>query len=253
MQDLIRVILATGSKEYAATLTKALSKDGFISVLANAVNGNELVDQAILFKPDVIVSDLLLTHKDAIAAFKEIKAELDKTPEMFLLLPYEDSDIVNEAVEAGISRLILKPCDMDTLASKVRNYKSIKKFENVGLNDDAKMELYVTNIMHNIGVPAHIKGYYFLRKAIIMAIEDISVVNSITKVLYPAVAKYYKTTPSRVERAMRHAIEVAWDRGDVDVLNTFFGFTISNLKGKPTNSEFISMIADHIILQRKHG
>ena len=133
------------------------------------------------------------------------------------------------------------------------NYKTEKQIKVDALNSAEGMELYVTNIMHNIGVPAHIKGYYFLRKAIIMAIEDISVVNSITKVLYPAVAKCYKTTPSRVERAMRHAIEVAWDRGDVEVLNTFFGYTISNLKGKPTNSEFISMIADHIILKQKHG
>lgn len=253
MQDLIRVILATGTKEYAVSLTKALAKDGRINILANSQSGNELVEHSALFKPDVIISDLLLAHKDSITAYKEIKSHNDPAPTMLLMLPYDDKDIIDEAVDAGITRLLLKPCDMDILVEKVLNYKTEKQIKVDALNSAEGMELYVTNIMHNIGVPAHIKGYYFLRKAIIMAIEDISVVNSITKVLYPAVAKCYKTTPSRVERAMRHAIEVAWDRGDVEVLNTFFGYTISNLKGKPTNSEFISMIADHIILKQKHG
>lgn len=253
MQDLVRVILATGTKEYSEVLKSALSANSKINILSSTSDGNELIEYAKLFKPDLLISDLLLSHKDGITAYKEIKCFDEKCPAMFLLIPFEDSETIKDAYDAGISRIILKPCDVDILIDKILGFKSAKQIKALKLTNSTDMELYVTNIMHNIGVPAHIKGYHFLRKAIVMAIEDISVVDSITKVLYPAVAKSFKTTPSRVERAMRHAIEVAWNRGDVEVLNTFFGYTISSLKGKPTNSEFISMIADRIILERKHG
>lgn len=254
MQDLVRVILATGNKDYASVIKNGFAIDNRISVLSSTIDGNELIEHTRLFKPDVIVSDLLLSGKDGITAFNEIRSLVANCPVMYLLIPYEDGEIIKEAYDAGINKIILKPCDTSLLLDKVLNYKTHKKINNSsGGGNTSDIELYVTNIMHNIGVPAHIKGYHFLRRAIVMAIEDISVVDSITKVLYPEVAKSFKTTPSRVERAMRHAIEVAWNRGDVEVLNTFFGYTISNLKGKPTNSEFISMIADRIILERKHG
>ena len=119
--------------------------------------------------------------------------------------------------------------------------------------DDAQLEAVVTDIIHEIGVPAHIKGYQYLREAIILTIKDLDMINAVTKVLYPEVAKRYNTTPSRVERAIRHAIEVAWDRGDIETLQKFFGYTVSNIKGKPTNSEFIAMIADNLSLRRKHA
>ena len=253
MQDIVRVILATGTKDYASILKTGLSADSRINVLSSTDDGNELIEYAKLFKPDLLISDLLLSHKDGITAYKEIRGCTEKCPAMFLLIPFEDGETIKDAYDAGISKIILKPCDIDMLTEKVISYKTAKQLSSMKLGNGTDLELYVTNIMHNIGVPAHIKGYHFLRIAIVMAIEDITVVDSITKVLYPEVAKAFKTTPSRVERAMRHAIEVAWNRGDVEVLNTFFGYTISSLKGKPTNSEFISMIADRIILERKHG
>jgi two-component system response regulator (stage 0 sporulation protein A) len=148
-----------------------------------------------------------------------------------------------------------QPCDLGDLAKRIatRNTGTAFAPQTKALPPEVELEMRVTSIIHDIGVPAHIKGYQYLREAIIMTVNDMDTINAITKVLYPTVAKRYKTTSSRVERAIRHAIEVAWDRGDVEVLNSFFGYTVSNIKGKPTNSEFISMIADRIRLEQKVG
>ena len=254
MDELIRLIIATDNKEYGASLTASLSASRSISVLSNPNSGNELVEHVKLMQPDIILSDLLLAHKDAIASYKEIVSlKLNKTPALFLLIPYNSDSITAEALEAGAAKVIMKPCDIDVLIDKILNYKSCAKNAEIKSLDDANIEIQVTNIMHRIGVPAHINGYHFLRAAIILAAEDMKYVNSVTKILYPEVARLFDTSASRVERAMRHAVEVAWDRGDVDVLNSFFGYTVSHLKGKPTNSEFISLIADHIRLKRKLG
>ncbi len=151
--------------------------------------------------------------------------------------------------------LMLKPCDMDALVDRLEEIQGGESQKTLQLRQPAQtnIESMVTNIIHEIGVPAHIKGYQYLREAIILAVEDMDVINAITKVLYPQVAKTFSTTPSRVERAIRHAIEVAWDRGDLDTLQRFFGYTVSNTKGKPTNSEFIALIADRLQLQLKNA
>ena len=157
-----------------------------------------------------------------------------------------------EASDAGADICILKPFDAFALAEHARSLVKMQGNEKLQAKDDNNdMEAHVTKIIHQIGVPAHIKGYQYLRCAILMTIDDNEVINSVTKVLYPTVAKKYQTTTSRVERAIRHAIEVAWDRGDVDILNSFFGYTIQNSRGKPTNSEFIAMIADNLRLKYK--
>ena len=145
---------------------------------------------------------------------------------------------------------MLKPCTAQTVAQRVRDIlEADRAAADRRLSAEPDIETMVTNVIHEIGVPAHIKGYQYLREAIIIAVGDMEVINAITKVLYPQVAKTFSTTPSRVERAIRHAIEVAWDRGDLDTLQRFFGYTVSNTKGKPTNSEFIALIADRLQLQ----
>ena len=167
--------------------------------------------------------------------------------------PINKSGILMEASEAGADVCLLKPFDTTSLVSHVSSLIRINSKAQDGVKTTATashdMEAQVTKIIHQIGVPAHIKGYQYLRTAILMTIEDNDIINSVTKILYPAVAKKYQTTTSRVERAIRHAIEVAWDRGDVDTLNSYFGYTIQNNRGKPTNSEFIAMIADNLRLK----
>ena len=164
-----------------------------------------------------------------------------------MLASFNNQNLFEECVEAGAAYCMINPLDFTFLAE--RKLKSRRR--GMAKPGDFDLESQVTKIIHQIGVPAHIKGYQYLRTAIIMAINDTDIINSVTKVLYPTVAKQYSTTSSRVERAIRHAIEVAWDRGDLDVLNSFFGYTVQNSRGKPTNSEFIAMIADNLRLKNK--
>ena len=160
--------------------------------------------------------------------------------------------VANTAANLGVRYLMLKPCDMTALVERLQEIRGGENHRTpIRRTDKNGIETMVTSIIHEIGVPAHIKGYQYLREAIIIAVNDMDVINAITKVLYPQVAKTFQTTPSRVERAIRHAIEVAWDRGDLDTLQRFFGYTVSNTKGKPTNSEFIALIADKLQLQLK--
>ena len=154
------------------------------------------------------------------------------------------------AAELGVQYFMSKPCDCQAVADRIAEITAGSEKAPVRRNE-ANIEALVTSVIHEIGVPAHIKGYQYLREAIMIAVDDMDVINAITKVLYPQVAKAFSTTPSRVERAIRHAIEVAWDRGDLETLQKFFGYTVSNTKGKPTNSEFIALIADKLQLQLK--
>jgi two-component system response regulator (stage 0 sporulation protein A) len=168
-----------------------------------------------------------------------------------------NKNLFNEAIESGVDFCMTKPLDIDILEDRIKRIHTLRRpslvttGRNTLLPRTNDLESQVTSIIHQIGVPAHIKGYQYLRTAIIITIEDNDIINSVTKILYPSVAKMYSTTSSRVERAIRHAIEVAWDRGDVEVLNSYFGYTIQNNRGKPTNSEFIAMIADSIRISNK--
>ena len=163
---------------------------------------------------------------------------------------------MRQCTALGAAYFVPEPCDITALLDRIRQIGALPSQEEGLLparTSDANLEAAVTEIIHEIGVPAHIKGYQYLREAIILTINDMDIINAVTKVLYPEVAKKFGTTPSRVERAIRHAIEVAWDRGDIEVLQKFFGYTVSNIKGKPTNSEFIAMIADCLSLRQKQG
>lgn len=256
MNEIINVVIADDNADFCDLLKASLSKNKNIEVVGTASDGFELIAQVSEKRPDVIVTAAMMPRKDGLAAIRTInKMDLTRRPASFVLSSFASDNMTAEATELGVAYFMIKPFDFDTLADRICRHNIVDAvFEgNKKLDPDLDIEMRVTEIIHEIGVPAHIKGYQYLREAIIMAVNDMDTINAITKVLYPTVAKKYKTTSSRVERAIRHAIEVAWDRGDVEVLNSFFGYTVSNVKGKPTNSEFISMIADKIRLQRKVG
>ena len=258
MKECIRIVVADDNRDFRQLLSDRLNRHENLEVIGVAGDGCELIKLVTEKRPDVIVTEAILPKKDGLAAVKSIQQlNLIRTPAVFVLSSFTSDNIITEAAALGVAYFMVKPCDLDALAERITKYNVVqvplRRQEDKRVDEDLDIEMRVTEMIHEIGVPAHIKGYQYLRQAIIMTVKDMNVINSITKVLYPTVAKKYQTTSSRVERAIRHAIEVAWDRGDVDVLNNFFGYTVSNLKGKPTNSEFISMIADKIRLQRRAG
>ena len=219
-------------------------------------NGAEILHKTETEKPDVVVMDAFMTAIDALGVLKEMpKMKLEKKPLMMVMSSVDNQRFEQELLSAGADYYFLKPFDMNMMAERITQltgWRDNSKFGKLHPADSsADLEVVVSDIMHQIGVPAHIKGYQYLREAIILSINDSEMMNSVTKVLYPTVAKTFSTTSSRVERAIRHAIEVAWDRGDVDVLSSYFGYTIQNSRGKPTNSEFIAMISDKLRLSMK--
>jgi len=253
MEDMIKVIAAVDTKEYANHLRKHLNESGKIDLKEIVYSGKDLLESYKRNRPHVVITSAIMPGVDGITAIKQIR-KMSGGDKVFTVLSskYYSSEMSAEAAEASVSFIMLEPLDYSSLVDRILHYKRTAE-DVMKRKEDRKrirheLEVKVTQIFHEIGIPAHIKGYHYLRDSIIMAVEDIEAVNAITKIMYPAVAKKYNTTPSRVERAIRHAIEVAWDRGDVEVLNGYFGYTVSNLKGKPTNGEFISMIADKLRL-----
>ena len=208
-------------------------------------------------KPDIVLADVFMPNIDILGVLSALK-EMDgkDRPMVMAMSNFDNPMLEKETLSAGAAYYFLKPFDINTVAERIiqlsgwKNEKAPLVVKN-NIVTDPELELMITEIIHQIGVPAHIKGYHYLREAIILSVKNSEIVNSVTKLLYPTVAKTYGTTASRVERAIRHAIEVAWDRGDLDTLQRFFGYTVSNTKGKPTNSEFIAMIADRLCLDMK--
>ncbi len=244
------VFIADNAEDFCANLSAAVQHaDGF-QVVGTAGDGEQAIRQITQLKPDVLVLDLMLSKQDGISVLKAISS-MEKRPAILATSGFITNFVASTAANLGVRYLMLKPCDTAALVERmeeIRGEETLRKSTAAPV-DKAGIESMVTSIIHEIGVPAHIKGYQYLREAIIIAVNDMDVINAITKVLYPQVAKTFQTTPSRVERAIRHAIEVAWDRGDLDTLQRFFGYTVSNTKGKPTNSEFIALIADKLQLQ----
>ncbi len=231
---------------------------GFVNI-TQASNGEEALDKIDAGHPDIVICDLWLSKLDGIGvlrASKKLTYIPDRAPSFIILSMVSNPALFVEATNAGAEVCLMKPFDFDNLLGHIEMIDKKRRTEkDPSDNSDGKLpidiESHVTKIIHQIGVPAHIKGYQYLRTAILMTVRDSEVINSVTKVLYPSVAKKYQTTTSRVERAIRHAIEVAWDRGDIDTLNSYFGYTIQVDRGKPTNSEFIAMIADNLRLKYK--
>ena len=248
-----KILLCDENLEERKRIIDFMTKSGFHNV-DEAGNGEIALEKILSESYDIVITDLWLSAIDGIGIIRAInKGHAKSKPSVILMSPINKQNILVEASEAGADICILKPFDNGSLVAHIDSLIRIRSKNDVNssLSTGADIEAQVTKIIHQIGVPAHIKGYQYLRTAILMTIEDNDIINSVTKVLYPTVAKKYQTTTSRVERAIRHAIEVAWDRGDIDTLNSYFGYTIQNSRGKPTNSEFIAMIADNLRLKFK--
>ena len=252
MEKHTTVMIADNQEEFCTGLTGALQRvDGF-QVVGTVSDGEQAVHMALERKPDILVLDLMLPKKDGLAVLKAIST-LQPRPAVLATSGFITEYVASAAANLGVQYLMLKPCELSAVVERLETLRGgqMQRPAPARHSSHPSIESMVTSIIHEIGVPAHIKGYQYLREAIIIAVNDMDVINAITKVLYPQVAKTFQTTPSRVERAIRHAIEVAWDRGDLDTLQRFFGYTVSNTKGKPTNSEFIALIADKLQLQLK--
>ena len=249
MEAVKRLLIADTDESYRQTLRGVFeSKRDFI-VSGDTGDGEELVRMARQYEPDAIVMDVVLFGLDGLAVLEEL-SRLEQKPRIVMLSNFTRGGVADMAAERGADYFMTKPCSESTLYQRVQQLTGMDVVVQE-VPRRVSLESRVTAIIHDVGVPAHIKGYQYLREAILIAVDDMDVINAVTKVLYPAVAKKFGTTSSRVERAIRHAIEVAWDRGDVDVLNAYFGYTIHNSRGKPTNSEFIAMISDKFRLQLK--
>lgn len=248
----IKVLVADAGEEFRRILVEQLESEAGIEVVGATGDGEEALRLTESAAPDVLVMDLVLTQMDGVDVLQAL-AKREERPKVLVLSGFARGSVAELAAATGADYYMLKPCRLTAVAERVRQLAALRDTEDSGDGDErsGKLENVVTSIIHEIGVPAHIKGYQYLREAIIIAVGDMDVINAVTKILYPEVAKRFGTTASRVERAIRHAIEVAWDRGDLDTLQRFFGYTVSNTKGKPTNSEFIALIADKLQLQLK--
>ena len=252
MENKAKILICDENLEERKKLTEALVKRGF-RYIDEASSGELAVEKLAKSTYDAVITDLWVSGIDGIGIIRKALSMRPESRCAYLLMsPINKQSVLLEASEAGADLCVLKPFETTALIEHVESLLRVKgKEHSSSASLGADIEAQVTKIIHQIGVPAHIKGYQYLRTAILMTIEDTDIINSVTKILYPTVAKKYQTTTSRVERAIRHAIEVAWDRGDVDTLNSYFGYTIQNSRGKPTNSEFIAMIADNLRLKYK--
>ena len=270
MKEKTTILIADDNADFAMTLVKYLEKEEDMEVIGIAKNGKEACDMVTNTEPDVLLLDVIMPYLDGIGVLEYINsANLTKRPMCIMLSAVGQAKITQTAISLGAEYYVVKPFDIEVLIKRIKEIKNYKpttaqncysnrenKIPYIDISENNKkdkemLEALVTNIIHELGVPAHIKGYQYLREAIIMVTKDIDVINQITKQLYPEIARKYKTTPSRVERAIRHAIEVAWARGEQATVESIFGYTISAAKGKPTNSEFIAMIADKLRLELK--
>ena len=262
--DKIRVAIVDDNDKMVEMMDEYLGSDDEINVIGRAKNGEEAFDLIKGTSPDVVLLDLIMPKMDGLSLMDKIHKDgtMIRMPFFIITSAISNEAVIQDSFNYGAGYYMLKPFEMDMIVDRVKSAKSYnrripenKKF--VDANEDKRqfmernIESDVTAIIHDVGVPAHIKGYQYLREAIIMSVNDTEMLNSITKILYPTIAKKYQTTSSRVERAIRHAIEVAWNRGRMDTIDELFGYTINAEKGKPTNSEFIALIADKIRLEYK--
>ena len=238
-----KILLADSSEEFRLLLRRTLEETGEFQVVGDTGDGDEAWELIQKTKPDVVVMDMILPGLDGMSLLQRMPKEI----KCIVLSAFSTQAMVQEMMHLGAWYFIPKPAHMDSLLDRIRQATHDSSVLSL-----PTLEAEVTAILHEVGVPAHIKGYQYVREAIILVVQNMDAINAVTKVLYPEVAKRFHTTPSRVERAIRHAIEVAWDRGDLETLQGYFGYTVNSAKGKPTNSEFIAMIADRIRLRRKN-
>lgn len=251
-----RVMLAQEGSDFANHCAAFLSSYGF-DVKTVAKDGSKIIDSIKQLSPDVVLMDAFMPRVDALGVLTQLKeTQLEKRPVIALMSAVDNPRFEQVLLNAGADYYFLKPFELNVLAqrlSELAGWQSSGENELTKSQQSNDLEVTISDVMREIGVPAHIKGYQYLRQSIVLTVKDPELMHAVTKLLYPTVAKNNHTTPSRVERAIRHAIEVAWDRGDVDVLSSYFGYTIQNSRGKPTNSEFIAMISDKLRLSMKAG
>lgn len=258
----IKILIADENADFRRACKTNLQALGYTDI-EEAVNGEDALYRIDKSHPDIVLADAWLSKLDCIQVMRSTKSlnfGKDLEPSFIIISIVNNQNIFSEATETGAEYCMVKPFDYNSLDERIKRICANREMRNPkrGIQDPLSrnrhdLETQVTKVIHQIGVPAHIKGYQYLRTAIMMAVDDSNIINSVTKILYPSVAKKYQTTSSRVERAIRHAIEVAWDRGDIETLNSYFGYTIQNSRGKPTNSEFIAMIADNLRLSMKYS
>jgi len=255
--DKISICIIDDNRELVQMLEDYFEGVPDIEVIGVAYNGKTCLDLLNKINPDVMLLDIIMPHIDGLNVLTTLRQERrEDCPEVIMLTAFGQDEVMKKAVDLGASYFVLKPFDFNHLAEQIR--QTYGK-QTTGFVPQAKpvekkkvdLEANITGIIHEIGVPAHIKGYQYLREAITMVYNDVDLLGSITKILYPDIAKQYETTASRVERAIRHAIEVAWNRGNIDAITALFGYTISVAKSKPTNSEFIAMVADKLRLENR--
>ena len=249
MVNKVKVLIGDDSVEYGIACASTLRGQGMY-VMTRPKDGTALLETIKSDAPDVVVMDAILPHMDAIELMKKVQASGGKRPQFIVTSAYDNPFIEKQVMQGGAAYFMLKPFEISALGERIT---SLTQGGMTGRNAPGteNMEIVVTDVIHQLGVPAHIKGYHYLREAILSSIEDPELLESVTKLLYPTVAKRFDTTSSRVERVIRHAIEIAWDRGNLDTLNAFFGYTVNTCKGKPTNSEFIALITDKLRLQHR--
>ncbi len=247
-----KVYIVDSNNDYRYVCAENLRKLG-IDVVGESGDGSEALSAIKRFRPDVVVTDLWFPGLDAGSLIKESRRfDADYRPAFLIVTGINNRRLIEEMLLIGADGCLIKPFEYESLVFRINRLVDKNEVERLySPDDDFDLETQVTQVIHQVGIPAHIKGYQYLRSAIMMVVKNNRIINEVTKTLYPTVASEFGTTSSRVERAIRHAIEVAWDRGDVDMLNSFFGYTVQNSKGKPTNSEFIAMIADNLRLKMK--
>ena len=269
MKEKIKVLVADDNQDFSHTLSTYINSQEDMEIVAMAKDGNEALELILNSNPDVVLLDVIMPHLDGLGVLEKLNSiKLNNKPTYIMLSAVGQDKITQRAIELGAEYYVVKPFDIELLIKRIKEIKYFKpnrvmnnnnssresryiEIDSRSMKKEENLEALVTNIIHEVGVPAHIKGYQYLREAIIMVVNDIDVINQITKSLYPKIAHKFGTTPSRVERAIRHAIEVAWGRGQQEAVENIFGYTISAAKGKPTNSEFIAMIADKLRLELK--
>ncbi|MDO5142189.1 MAG: sporulation transcription factor Spo0A [Eubacteriales bacterium] len=252
MEQKIRVLLADDDSGFCARMAAALEQAEDMELVGIAEDGSKALAAVGELRPDLLVIELVMPVMDGVTVLSRLREQgkLPKTIAVFSAFASPQAGA--ECTALGVDMFLRKPMEPEAVCERIRLWRTGQQ-QAERRSEAVALEVRVTEVIHQVGVPAHIKGYQYLREAIMMTVDDMEAVSAITKVLYPSIAKKFKTTSSRVERAIRHAIEVAWDRGDIETLQSYFGYTVSGVKGKPTNSEFISMIADRLRLQMRFG
>lgn len=259
MKNQFKILIAENCEEFKNQQSNIFVENNFEPKFCEK-DGLKIMEEIKVFQPDVVLMDMFMANLDGVGVMRSVKKNSALKQPVFVIISGFDSTMLErEAMNAGAAYYVIKPFNADNLIERIADFMTC--YDDINLTSkkseiysfDRELEITITDILHQIGVPAHIKGYHYLRDSIMMSVKRPEIINAVTKELYPSVAKKYETTSSRVERAIRHAIEVAWDRGDVDVLNSYFGYTIHNSRGKPTNSEFIAMISDKLRLHNKRS